>query len=52
MPANGGFCGPGGERRKPMRCPVLSAVSALSGKPVRLRFEMRSTKLFAFQFSD
>lgn len=27
-----------------------SNVSALAGKPVRLRFEMRSTKLYAFQF--
>ena len=27
-----------------------SDVSALAGKPVRLRFEMRSTKLYAFQF--
>ncbi len=26
-------------------------VSALAGQPVRLRFEMRSTKLYAFQFS-
>jgi hypothetical protein len=28
-----------------------SDVSALAGKPVRLRFAMRATKLFAFQFS-
>ena len=27
-----------------------SDVSALAGKPIRLRFEMRSTKLFGFQF--
>ncbi|OHB85931.1 MAG: hypothetical protein A2V98_03685 [Planctomycetes bacterium RBG_16_64_12] len=27
-----------------------SDVSALAGKPVRLRFEMRSAKLYAFQF--
>jgi hypothetical protein len=27
-------------------------VSALAGKPVRLRFEMRSTKLYAFQFQS
>ncbi len=27
-----------------------SDVSALAGKPMRLRFEMRGTKLFAFQF--
>ena len=25
-------------------------VSSLSGKPIRLRFEMRSAKLYAFQF--
>jgi len=27
-------------------------VSALAGKPVRLRFEMRGAKLYAFQFAD
>ena len=29
-----------------------SDVSALAGKPVRLRFEMRSAKLYAFQFEE
>ncbi|MBN1343808.1 MAG: hypothetical protein JXQ73_14085 [Phycisphaerae bacterium] len=29
-----------------------SDVSSLAGRPVRLRFEMRSTKLYAFQFEE
>jgi hypothetical protein len=38
--------------RHPVTWKGKSDVSALAGKPVRLRFEMRSAKLYAFQFEE